>query len=168
MNNISKKSTILLFSITAFLIGPAIMPGQASILPDPSLSFKPDIANYFHPDELTVDIVLKPENRLINAAGIAVNYPSDLLALASSTVEKSLCQIVIAEITDAPGYYYLACGAPENLPAEPTVIARLHFAKLSEGWAALSFGQSTAVYLHDGLGTRLIPETEQHYLYIYR
>ena len=133
----------------------------------PSLFLLVDKNSYLDPERLIIDVVIKPEGQLINAANILLSFSFNKLSLTSINKENSFCSFFLKEKVDnAKGKYNLICGTPLPFASEKLVVARLIFKKEASGWAKIYVAENSSLHAHNGQGNNILGNRELHNIYI--
>lgn len=138
-----------------------LLPGAAQAA---TLSLETEHDVYGVGDTFIATVRVDNEAECLNAAEVALAYPTDVLRAVDFSRGDSIFSLWVAEPkldTDAgrvsfsggvPGGY---CGRVQGDPAESNILGKVVFTVIDapREEAEISFAPSTRVYLHDGLGS---------------
>ncbi|MCU0678855.1 MAG: cohesin domain-containing protein [Planctomycetes bacterium] len=130
--------------------------------------FLPDFKNFFDPENLTIDLIIKPGSQAANAFDLTISFAPDQLALTAWEYSEKHTWLWLNENTgEEKGVFRLAGGASGEGISTTTAVARLHFQKISGGWTEISF-LSAQILAADGLGTNIDTATEIHRILLFK
>lgn len=132
-----------------------------------SLFLLPDIASYFNPDYLYLDLIINPGEGIVNAIHSGINFDPTKLKYVNNIKEQSFCSFYNDELlNENTGYFSFSCGTNENFINSTTAIVRLTFQKLETGWTKLNILDESEVLAHDSLGSNILLSKETHNIYL--
>lgn len=107
------------------------------------------------PTSFTVDIQ-NGSSTLLNAAEFELHYDPNALLVTSIVPHSTLCEdrfIITNAIDNASGTALFQCGTVTPFAGKAGTIATVYVTPLVSGTSSVTFGTSTHVLAHDGMGT---------------
>jgi hypothetical protein len=144
MRKIQKIILIFLFSIFYFLFSCSVKAATLFLMPQSE--------NIFKGDTFFIEVRLDTEGEEINAASVALKFPSDFLEVIDFNKGDSIFSLWPEEVNIKEGEISFLAGTPGGFRGEG-LIGRVNFFGKKTGEAQLIFKEDSKVLLNDGSGT---------------
>ena len=166
--NKMKGYTVLMYRLGTLVVCIFFFPAISQAA---TLYINPTQGTYGPGDTFIAEVRLNTEGECFNAADVTVNFPNTSLKAVDFSRGDSLLSLFVEEpkihqdlgtvtfIGGVPGGY---CGRIQGDPAISNVLGKIVFTVLggTSQKVTLGFSVSTALYLNDGQGTKVIPKYE--------
>jgi len=134
-----------------------------------SLYLDPDMGTYGPGDTFIVNVRLNTDGDCVNAANVVLNYPAGSMRAVDFGKGGSILTLWVIEpkidtkagtVTFAGGIPGGYCGRIQGDPSLTNTIGKVVFTvtNASAGSASIRISNASALYLNDGLGTKVTPE----------
>jgi hypothetical protein len=134
-----------------------------------SLYLDPDQGTYGPGDTFIANIRLNNDGECINAANVVLTYPASVMRAVDFGKGGSILSLWVVEpkidtkagtVTFAGGIPGGYCGRIQGDPSLTNIIGKVVFTvtNASPGSAVIRLNNASALYLNDGLGTKIVPE----------
>jgi hypothetical protein len=131
-----------------------------------TIKFNPDadIFSGMNPRNISIEIVTGGEG--INVAQASISYDPSKVRIEEILTEKSFCDqefFLEKNIDNEKGIVNIVCGSAKGFAGDTAILAELVIQPLRTGEVAIEFGEDTAVFAHDGLGTSVLRKSTNGY-----
>lgn len=109
-------------------------------------------------EEATVEILLTNDNTPLNVMETELYFDPTFFFVTKVTFANSLCEdrfVIDEEIDNVAGRVHISCGTITPFTGNATIFGTLTLIPKKTGVSAITFGEKTHVYVHDGLGTEI-------------
>ncbi|HEC67092.1 MAG TPA: hypothetical protein ENI23_17585 [bacterium] len=122
------------------------------------LSIIPEKANISIGRNSQIQILVHPERKPINAVGVHIKYPPDMLEVMEIDTSSSFCTLFPEkEINNHLGRVDISCGLPSpGFNQHIGIVANLVIKAKRTGIANISFSSRSQVLANDGFGTNIL------------
>lgn len=126
-----------------------------------TLTLQPLNGSFSVGSTFNAQILLDTEGKIINAVDVRLRFPADKLQVVSPTVGTSIIGVWASapKFDNAQGIISFQGGIPDGISASRGLVSTVTFRVKGVGSAAVRFGDSSRVLLHDGRGTDVLRNT---------
>lgn len=163
MGNVIHKDTVYAFNVTAIILI-ALFMSTAPLLSAfekiqqnvvMSISEQTQTAAAFVPTTFSVEIQ-NASSTLLNAVEFEIHYDQNALLVTKVIPHTTLCEdrfIITNTINHALGTILFQCGTITPFSQLTGTVATIEAIPLTSGTSSITFGKTTHVLAHDGLGS---------------